>query len=65
MHSQHLEFVKGTTWPCYITGDLRVIQNAKQRELVAKGPKYREPIRVNWKATEITFLESINLHAKD
>ena len=24
-----------------ITGDLRVIENAKLRELVAKGPKYR------------------------
>ena len=26
-----------------ITGDLRVIENAKLRELVTKGPKYREP----------------------
>ena len=26
-----------------ITGDLRVIENARLRELVAKGPKYREP----------------------
>ena len=30
-----------------ITGDLRVIENAKQRELVAKGPTYRETNRVN------------------
>ena len=29
-----------------ITGDLRVTENAKMRELVAKGPKYREPNRV-------------------
>ena len=28
-----------------ITGYLRVIENAKLRELVAKGPKYREPNR--------------------
>ena len=48
-----------------ITGDLRVIENAKLRELVAKGPKYREPNRVNWKATETMFLESIDLYAKD
>ena len=47
-----------------ITGDLRVIENAKLRELVAKGPKYREPNRVNWKATETMFLESIDLYAK-
>ena len=51
---------------CYvITGDLRVIDNAKLRELVAKGPKYREPNRVNWKATETMFLESIDLYAKN
>ena len=47
-----------------ITGDLRVIENAKLRELVAKGPKYREPNRVNWKAIETMFLESIDLYAK-
>ena len=48
-----------------ITGDLRVIENAKLRELVAKGPKYRDPNRVNWKATETMFLESIDLFAKN
>ena len=48
-----------------ITGDLRVIENAKLRELVAKGPKYRETNRVNWKATETMFLESIDLYAKN
>ena len=48
-----------------ITGDLRVIENAKLRELVAKGPKYRKPNRVNWKATETMFLESIDLYAKN
>ena len=48
-----------------ITGDLRVIENTRLRELVAKGPKYREPNRVNWKATETMFLESIDLYAKN
>ena len=47
-----------------ITGDLKVIENAKLREPVAKGPKYREPNRVNWKATETMFSESIDLYAK-
>ena len=47
-----------------ITGDLRVIENARLRELVAKGLKYREPDRVNWKATETMFLESIDLYEK-
>ena len=35
-----------------LIGDLSVIENAKLREHVAKGPKYGEPNRVNWKATE-------------
>ena len=48
-----------------ITGDLRVIENARLRERVAKGPKYREPNRINWKATETMFLESIDLYAKN
>ena len=48
-----------------ITGDLRVIENAKLRELAAKGPKYREPSKVTWKATETMFLESIDLYAKN
>ena len=48
-----------------ITGDLRVIENARLRELVAEGPKYREPNRVNWKARETMFLESIDLYAKN
>ena len=47
-----------------ITGDLRVIENAKLRELVAKGPKYRVPNKVNWKATETMLLESTDLYAK-
>ena len=47
-----------------LDNDLKVTENAKLRELVAKGPKYREPNRVNWKATETMFLESIDLYAK-
>ena len=47
-----------------ITGYLRVTENAKLRELVAEGPKYREPNRANWKATETIHLGSIDLHAK-
>ena len=48
-----------------ITGDLRGIENSKLRELVAKRPEYREPNRVNWKATETMFLESIDLYVKN
>ena len=35
-----------------ITGDLMVIENVKLRELVAKGPEYREPNKINWQSTE-------------
>ena len=38
-----------------IIGDLRVIENARLRELVAKGQKIKEPNRVNWKSTETIF----------
>ena len=48
-----------------ITGDLRVIENSRLRKLVAKGPTYRVPNRVNWKATETIFLEFIDLYAKN
>ena len=48
-----------------ITGDLKIIENAKLRELVAKGPKHRESNRVNWKATETMFLESIDVYGKN
>ena len=37
------------------TGDLKVIENAKLRELVSKGPKYREPNRINWKPRRQCF----------
>ena len=47
-----------------IIGDLRVTENAKLKELVAKEPKYRESNKVNWTATETMFLESIDLNKK-
>ena len=60
-----LASVRNPSFGHVITGDLRVIENAKLRELVAKGPKYRDPNRVNWKATETMLLESIDLYAKN
>ena len=32
-----------------------VIENVKLRELVAKGPKYQEPNKINWQSTELWF----------
>ena len=47
-----------------ITGDLMVIENVKLRELVAKGPKYREPNKINWQSTETMISNSIDLFAE-
>ena len=47
-----------------ITGDLMVIENVKSRELVAKGPKYREPNKINWQSTETMVSNSIDLYAE-
>ena len=47
-----------------ITGDLVVIENVKLREFVAKGPKYREPTKINWKSTETMVSDSIDLYAE-
>ena len=46
------------------TGDLMVIENVKLRELVAKGPKYREPNKINWQSTETMVSYSIDLYAE-
>ena len=47
-----------------ITGDLTIVENAKLRELVSKGLKYREPNKINWKATENMIFESTDLYAE-
>ena len=41
-----------------------VIENVKLRELVSKGPKYREPNKINWSATDNMLFESIDLYAE-
>ena len=48
-----------------ITGDLKIIENAKLKELASKGPKYREPNKINWKATENMIFESIDLYTAE
>ena len=41
-----------------------VIENVKLRERVSKGPKYREPNKIKWSATEEMLFESIDLYAE-
>ena len=40
-----------------------VIENVKLRELVAKGPKHREPNKINWKSTKTRALDCTDLYA--
>ena len=47
-----------------ITGDLMVIENVKLRELVAKGPKYRELNKINWQSTETMVSNSTDLYSE-
>ena len=41
-----------------------VIENVKLRELLAKGPKYREPNKINWQSTEAMVSNSIDLYVE-
>ena len=43
---------------------MKIIENAKLRELVSKIPKYREPNRINWKASENMIFGSIDLYVE-
>ena len=42
-----------------------VIENVKLTELVAKGPKYQEPNKINWTLTKTMVLDSIDLYARN
>ena len=44
----HLSEFKDPDHGHIITGDLRIVQNNKLRKLLSKGPKYREPVSINW-----------------
>ena len=46
-----------------ITGDLSIIPNSKLRDLIAKGPKYREPRRVDWDKNLSLSCEAVDQYA--
>ena len=46
-----------------ITGDLSIIPNSKLRDLVAKGPKYREPCKVDWDKNLSLLCEAVDQYA--
>ena len=46
-----------------ITGDLSIIPNFKLRDLIAKGPKYREPCKVDWDKNLSLLCEAVDQYA--
>ena len=46
-----------------ITGDLSIIRNSKLRDLIAKGPKYREPCKVDWDKNLSLLCEAVDQYA--
>ena len=47
-----------------ITRDLKIINNTSLRELLAKGPKYREPKSINWKPNFKIRMDSFDDYAR-
>ena len=54
-----------------LTGDLRIIENVHLRQVIQKGPNYREPKPVNWKKCRDTIKSGLDtcaekmVHGKD
>ena len=46
-----------------ITGDLSIIPNSKLRDLIAKGPKYREQCKVDWDKNSSLLYEAVDQYA--
>ena len=43
-----------------ITGDLNIVENDQLKELLQKGPKYREPENINWENIKISLNQSLD-----
>ena len=46
-----------------ITGDLSIIPNSKLRARIARGPKYREPCKVDWNKNLSLLCEAVDQYA--
>ena len=44
-----------------MTGDLRIIQNKELKELIQKGPNFREPKTINWKRSRKVIEEGLDI----
>ena len=47
-----------------ITGNLNIIKNDKLKELVKKGPKYREQNKISWKKAKKHILDGVENYGK-
>ena len=47
-----------------ITGDLNIVSNNQLRQLLYKGPKYREPRSFNWNHNFSLLMDSIEDYAR-
>ena len=49
---------------CHVlTDDLSIIPNTKLKDLIAKGPKYREPCKVDWDKNLLLLCEAVDQYA--
>ena len=46
-----------------ITGDLSIIPNSNLRDMIAKGPKYREPRKIDWDKNLTLSCEAVDQYA--
>ena len=47
-----------------ITGDLNIVTDLSLRNVLAKGPKYREPKSINWKHNFKILMDSVEDYAR-
>ena len=47
-----------------VTGDLNIVDNTCLRDLISKGPKYREPQKFSWKYNFKLIMDSVEDYAK-
>ena len=47
-----------------VTGDLNIVENTCLRDLISKGPKYREPQKFSWKYNFKLIMDSVEDYAR-
>ena len=47
-----------------VTGDLNIVENTCLRDLISKGPKYREPQKFSWKYIFKLIMDSVEDYAR-